>query len=104
MAELNDVKRVLNVTTENWFQNICKLYWDMAAIMVMGEDPGTDNHANRIALAKRILTGTFSVKLMCRGVMTNQTIQTNLLNREDIQPEMAGTVSSIFDHYANAFA
>lgn len=79
-----------------------KVKWEMqsAAIAIMNELATVDNHTLRVAYAKTILDGTASVKEFAIGVLTNATIKTHIINETDYTPDLAFTVSSIFNAFA----
>ena len=75
-----------------------KAAWD-----VMNESPATDNHVNRINLAKSILLGPqIPAKKYYRLLLSNATIQTSMGDSTD--NDIQFVVNSLFDMIANVEA
>jgi len=69
-----------------------------AAQDVLNEDPGADNHANRVAWAGKVLLNPYQMqaKMLC-AIIVNATIQSGTFTDNDVQ----FVVNSLINTYAN---
>jgi hypothetical protein len=83
----------------------------VAALNVGNEDPGTSNHANRLAFAQRVLKGEVNSKLAAAAVIAyNGTIQgeingTPVAKGSNVSDgDLQFVVNGLIDMWANAWA
>lgn len=71
-----------------------------AAIAIMAESAATDNHAERVIYAKKILSGEASVIQVCKGFSTNSTIKAHLVAETDYTSDLAYVMGTLFNAFA----
>jgi hypothetical protein len=93
----------MSAANEVGFQRRVKYFMTKAAAAILGEDPLTENHAERVVYANKILDGTASVYEFAVAVATNSTIAANLVaGTEPSDSDMEFTVNSFIDDFAGA--
>lgn len=71
------------------FQNRCLLQFLISAIAVTTESTSTPSHTARLALAGQLLSGSIDAKLLASWVMTNTTIQGEVVTDYNASPQNA---------------
>ena len=71
-----------------------------AAVAVTTENPTTENHAERMLFAKKILYGEISTYHLAYAVLTNPTIQAKIEAGEDYDGDLDYIVDSVYDSFA----
>lgn len=83
------------------FQNTVKYFMQKAAIAVMAESDATNNHAARLNLARKILSGQASIYEYAYAVVTNSTIGGYVDTSAAIpDADLEFTVNSMFDAFS----
>lgn len=75
-----------------------------ASVDVMAESDQTVNHATRVALAKKILGGTFNFDVYALAVLTNATIAASGDPLATSDSDLEYTINSMYDAFASTVA
>ncbi len=82
------------------FKNKVKSEMQAAAIAVMEEVGTTENHAERVIYAKKILNGSALVEEFCIGVLMDTTIKAHVTAGTDYTDDLDTAVTSLFNAFA----
>ena len=103
MPTLKEIHEMCNGFPELWLK--CDGALIKAAWTAISEDPGTTNHANRIALAKKVLVKSSDVsKKYYRVFLSDAVIQSNYDAETKTNRSTDVEIQSVVDAFYNSIA